>query len=457
MSEQVAKPRQPVNLDEFERRLRGPERVKSHHEDPLAELARLVDGGHDPFNGAVAPARRAPAAAPLALEPSVQMEYAHANQAHAVSPASAPGVEHASEWMQPQGVAPELQVQPQMHVDFHQNGAEVYSDAPRMHAMADGQGAEPSHDPALQDYNWQDQPMPSVEEPARRPRTGFYAMIGAVSMVVLGIGTTFALKGGPATSKDAPVIKAATGPTKVQPETAVAAAPTQAASVLDKTVDKITTSRIVNSVEQPVDTNAQRSPKAAPAREAGSSLFPEPKRVKTVSVRPDGSIIGGDIPVATTPPASVPAPPVRAQAAATPAPVRTAAAPPAATTPPVVAARPAPPKATARVAARASDDDDDVPTKPARSTKPVVDQKPAGGGFAVQLGMASSDAEAREKASRLGKQFGGNLSGRSPSIVKGEVNGQTIWRVRVVGLSHDSATAMCGKVKGSGGDCFVAR
>ena len=81
----------------------------------------------------------------------------------------------------------------------------------------------------------------------------------------------------------------------------------------------------------------------------------------------------------------------------------------------------------------------------------------SGGGYAVQLASASSDAEAREKAARLQQLQGRNLDGKRVSVVKGENNGKTVWRVRVVGLSQESATAMCGKVKGGGGECFVAR
>ncbi len=33
----------------------------------------------------------------------------------------------------------------------------------------------------------------------------------------------------------------------------------------------------------------------------------------------------------------------------------------------------------------------------------------------------------------------------------------SLYRIRVTGLSKESATAMCGKVKAAGGACFVAR
>ena len=94
---------------------------------------------------------------------------------------------------------------------------------------------------------------------------------------------------------------------------------------------------------------------------------------------------------------------------------------------------------------------------PKPAAKTAADPKPAGGGFAVQLASAGSDAEAREKAARLQQQQGRNLEGKHVTVVKGENNGKPVWRVRVVGLSQENAASMCNKVKGGGGECFVAR
>ena len=50
MSEPAARIRQPIDLEEFERRLRAGAHVTKPEHDPLAELARLV-GEDDPFSG----------------------------------------------------------------------------------------------------------------------------------------------------------------------------------------------------------------------------------------------------------------------------------------------------------------------------------------------------------------------------------------------------------------------
>jgi SPOR domain len=37
------------------------------------------------------------------------------------------------------------------------------------------------------------------------------------------------------------------------------------------------------------------------------------------------------------------------------------------------------------------------------------------------------------------------------------VNGETIYRLRVSGLTKADAAAMCAKLKGEGGQCFIAK
>ena len=72
----------------------------------------------------------------------------------------------------------------------------------------------------------------------------------------------------------------------------------------------------------------------------------------------------------------------------------------------------------------------------------------------MQVGSAGSEAAARQAASRLGAKLSGALGGRHPSVVKASAS---LYRIRVTGLSRESANAMCGRVKAAGGACFVAR
>ena len=502
MSEFAVKPRQPVDLGEFERRLRGPDVPAQNREDPLAELARLVENGSDPFvaaptdrgNARVTPLRKWPQEAPPAPQPQPNSsrsdpEWDTESEAWArLQQPLAPRAAAAPHFKQPVHEhyhdAPDASQYEQQHFEAPR-AAPVYAEAPGDYGSTPNQALQHSgqyahaethpetHPDAYDD--WRDQagvaPPTDAVDPPRRSRMALYAVTGAAALVVLGVGATFALKSGPAGTHEAPVIKASTGPTKVQPETSAASAsPTQSASILDKSGDKLPATRVTGNVEQPVDVAAQNGAARSvrPATQPAAGIFPEPRRVRTVSVRPDGSIVGADIPVSTTQPAAAAVP--------TPAPRPAQAA---IATPVVSAVKPATPaKMTARVAARQPDPDAEDATpvakpvskplvrppaktvvKPAaKSTEKATESQPASaGGFSVQLGLGASDADARAKAGRMQSQFGGDFGGRRATVIKGDVNGKTVYRVRVVGLSQEGATALCGKVKGGGGDCFVAR
>jgi cell division septation protein DedD len=192
----------------------------------------------------------------------------------------------------------------------------------------------------------------------------------------------------------------------------------------------------------------------APARPV--SAFPEPIKVKTVSVRPDGTIISAsDAPakpaaVVGTPPLLAQAPPQRtaSNVTGTTPPVASPPSPPAVKP---AAAAPAPVAAPAKTTARISPPSDTPAPKPAQAAAatPAV----ASGGFAVQLAAAGSEAEARDKYQL---QFASALDGHAPGVVKGEANGKSVWRIRVGGLSREGAVSMCVGIKDTGGSCFVA-
>ena len=41
--------------------------------------------------------------------------------------------------------------------------------------------------------------------------------------------------------------------------------------------------------------------------------------------------------------------------------------------------------------------------------------------------------------------------------MKADVNGKTLYRVRVLGMTKDDATALCSRLVAAGGVCFVAK
>jgi cell division protein FtsN len=108
---------------------------------------------------------------------------------------------------------------------------------------------------------------------------------------------------------------------------------------------------------------------------------------------------------------------------------------------PAVSAAPAPQPAPAQQAAPAPQQTASVGT----------------GDFAVQLAAPPTEQEARLLAARLTQRFGDALAGQEPDIIRAEVNGKTLYRVRVTGLDRESANTMCNRIKSAQGSCFVAK
>ena len=232
-----------------------------------------------------------------------------------------------------------------------------------------------------------------------------------------------------------------------------------------------------------------------------TSEFPDPKPVRTISLRPDGTPIGAvsprDQPAsnANAAPAPVeqtskPAVAPSAPAPSSPAPKTTADAQP--STPKIeLPTKLSPPKSAARVAVgktdtTAPDGTAQIPpgeaqnsaaAKPDKAAKkpkagqvvdatettgaiaPPVDATAAttSGGWSVQLAAPKSEAEAKSTATKLTSKYGAELNGSAIGVHKAEVNGETIYRLRVSGLTKADAAAMCARLKGEGGQCFIAK
>ena len=290
-------------------------------------------------------------------------------------------------------------------------------------------------------------------------------MAAVIVAGVVGIGVAFAYKGSNSGPREIAMIKAAPGPTKIQPAPDEAGdQPTRDASILDRAQQPAPT-KLVSREEQPVDLaqtvqNAPRDPAGGiaplyslnaiggsggaasvpvpnpPGQQdgAGTAGDIQPIRVKTRSYRPDGTPIPNDEPPVAASPVAVPSAP-RADKAVAKASTPKAAKP---------AAKPAKPVKTAD----ATDNADD-----AAATQPAV----TGGGFAVQLAAPGSEAEAKQTSTRLSQKFADALGGRRLSFHQAASNGKSVYRVRVSSLTRDEATSLCDKLKASGGTCFVAK
>lgn len=367
------------------------------------------------------------------------------------------------------------------------------------------EGVQPHHAPAAYadeapDYGYaQAQPampmpeygeddMPDLEP--RRSRKGLWAAAAVIAVGLVGVGAAFTLRGGSAT-KDGqpPVITADAGPVKVEPvNPGGAEIPNQNKQIYERNPEApAAPTKVVNNEEQPVDVQqAARSmpPRvvmpgpiagagtalaAAPSTPERSILPPEPaltpmppvpglgepRKVRTVSIRPDGTPAQNPVVVDSNQPIATGSAPTRSLAsqAVNPAPQRPAAAAPAA--PKIEARATTPPAATTPAA----------PTRLASAAPAPAPQAPAAaavragtGDFVVQLGAPGSDAEARATFAALQRKYPQQLNGQSPIIRKTELaGGKTVFRLRVGPYSREDATSMCSALQAAGGQCFIAK
>ena len=77
------------------------------------------------------------------------------------------------------------------------------------------------------------------------------------------------------------------------------------------------------------------------------------------------------------------------------------------------------------------------------------------GDWAIQFAKPKSEAEAAVAAARLNAKYAPALNGATIGIRKTQVNGETIYALRVAGLSKADAMALCVRVKGR--DCSIIK
>jgi hypothetical protein len=381
-----------------------------------------------------------------------------------------------------------------------------------------------------------DQDLQEDDAPPRRSRGLLIGAIVAGVAIAGGIGA-YALSFGGAGGDDVPaLVKADPTPVKVKPETpggvvvpnqdgkvyqqvsgapapapaqeklistaeepiAPAAAAPAAAPVADAALPGVEASQ-VKSEERVTPADTAQTP---PASQEGAAITP--KKVRTMIVRPDGTLVAREelpaAPAAATPapdavttgmtpvpsaadpatmaavePATVPVPSAvpgaqddvsilppadeaETEGVATPSaaeviipaprPTRTAA--PAAE--PVRAAAPEPARAVAP-----------EPARPAPAPEPVVEVASAPAAapsslWSVQIASQPTREGAQASYEDLARRYGSVLGGKGVNIVQAEVSGKgTMWRVRVPSASKNDANILCAKLKTAGGSCFVSQ
>ena len=433
--------------------------------DPLAELARLI-GQNDPF----AEFGRANARRAAAPPPTVNWS---APPAPLAAPAAQPSAPEAPLYGAPDGFR-------------YQDEAETAG-----HPAADTGGYEPDpRHPSNAQLAGEEENFYDDVPPAKR-RMGIMAIAAVFALAVIGTAGAFgyrALFGTSGPSQPPPVIKADIAPSKIVPVTA-SKAPNKL--ITDRVADHAQDEKLVSREEQPVE--MKDKPAAAPPPQAQGSapaalgsgvLSSEPKKIRTIAIRPDQPGLGDNQPVGATATAPAPPPP---QTRMAPAPTAPTAPPAQVASNPPVAANPEPPpprqnetravapaprstassgtaplslspdasaasgaRAPMRTAAVAA------PAPIARAAKPAA---AASGSYAVQLSSQRSEADAQAAFRSLQAKFPNQLGGRQALIHKVELGDKGTYYRAMVGpfANANEANELCSGLKAAGGQCIIQR
>ena len=373
----------------------------------------------------------------------------------------------------------------------------------------------------------------------RRSLSSMAVPLAVAGVVIAGGSIAYALFGGESGSVaggEPVVIAADPDPIKVVPENPGGkTVPNQDKAVYDRVagaaVEKPKQEALISASEEPVDVVQKtlmtdslplegedlaaaaglpgQAPeeRLLPEEEQAATSLPEgeqqpvavmPRRVKTMIVRPDGTLVEQELPVEPAPTAVAAAPvvtdkvpaasvksveiasvpdaqpaaadagepggtaglvPVSTNAAvATPvedqATAQTAAAP-------VPTARPAeqPVNIVAAVSDRGNLQDTQSPTTASAAPAPA-DQVAAlaPGSYVIQIASLPSEADAQKSYKNLSAKFGSVIGGRGVDIKRAEIAGKgTFYRVRIPAGSKADAVALCEKYRAAGGSCLVAQ
>lgn len=414
-----------------------------------------------------------------------------------------------------------------------QPGAESYAEADDWD-MADLGDDDPFHSRGAEDDDFF-AGVPSEEEmrDSGRRRGVLIAAVVATIAVAGGIGA-FALSfgGGDETAGPA-LVKADEDPIKVKPkDPGGATAPNEDKAVYDRVAgmgeeEEPTQEKLISTAEEPIDVeNAGSRPRivlpasgdsdlagtlpkaddrilpeenAAASEEAEEFVAVEPRRVKTLIVRPDGTMVeraieqspaiaeglraaiaGGEA-VAADEDGAVPLPAAGEEAVEAPdegavvesaetgdslAPAEEVAAAEPDTVPsdadssgaPAAAATttgetPVPREAEAS-AAREVEAEEPVATTALAAPQPAA----ADVEWWVQISSQPSRELAQASYAEIAGRHGSIIGDRAVNIYPAQIEGKgTYYRVRVAGGSRGEATELCARLKGAGANCFVAR
>lgn len=365
----------------------------------------------------------------------------------------------------------------------------------------------------------------------RRPVRSVRGMVTAAAViVVLGVGAygaySWVRHGAPISnfSGEPRVITADADPVKVAPENpGGTVVPNQDKAVYGRVAGDSTAApkqkELVSSNEQPVDVVQKtlipesispddgsgdqitptpagdtQDPRLLPNQNGGNTNVASnddgqvpavsPRKVRTMIVKPDGSLVPRDEPAPpavdrTTTAAAKPA--ANNQIASAGLAPSNANTQPAATQPsdgdaanaestpirvvkttPLPSARPEPAKANAvaapREASAKAQPQQVASASPATSQNAPAASAGSSGAYGVQIASLPTEADAQKSQANLKVKFASVIGNHPLEIRKADIAGKgTYYRVRVVAGSKDEAAAICGRYRTAGGTCLISK
>ncbi|OAP43569.1 sporulation protein [Sinorhizobium americanum] len=125
---------------------------------------------------------------------------------------------------------------------------------------------------------------------------------------------------------------------------------------------------------------------------------------------------------------------------------------------PAPSAKPAAEAPSAATPAAAPEAKPATQTAAAQATAPLATASVPAGSYVVQIASLPSEAEAQKSYNNLSAKFASVIGGRGVDIRKAEIAGKgTYYRVRIPAGSREEANALCSRYKSAGGSCLVTK
>ncbi len=275
--------------------------------------------------------------------------------------------------------------------------------------------------------------QPSLLPGARAARLRFQTAAAAFAFIAASVAASQYARYQKVPADSTPYVSASTAPFKYR-------------GGADDTAEDAFQSALIaaDGAEAPADLpKPSRQTAARAGANPGGPLAP--KMVKTIALRPDGTLIDAADGAALT---------TRAADLRNTLAAMTAAS---------GVTTPGKPEAAERAAAVPADTTivktQTPPIVPAAASAPAVSARaqPSAAAYFIQLASSPNEEEAQKLADRLRTRLSGDLGRRDLTIWPASVKDRPVYRIRVAELSKEEAGLLCSKLRSSRAVCFVAR